>query len=221
MRLLPIVGLWLLLGELGQVISRKSRKTMDANVGLEGSEVKTAPEVSDPNKVVFEHAENGVYRGRMKGHLYHGMGEFHYKNGDVYNGSWEMGFRSGVGTMTYGKANQTYVGMWSYDKREGYGIMTYSSGDVYEGDWKGNKRHGNGNCSYASGDFYAGDWVNDKRHGQGMLRLANRDEYSGEFQFNRFNGKGTMKFANGALYVGDFRSNSREGTGVFTSGEFT
>ena len=55
------------------------------------------------------------YIGEFKEGLFHGEGEFHRTEGDVYKGQYENGKRSGNGTMIY--ANRTKkTGKWKDDK---------------------------------------------------------------------------------------------------------
>ena len=58
--------------------------------------------------------------------------------GDVYEGGFAKGKRSGNGTMYYKKPQQgvVYKGEWAKDKREGYGSVTWPDGTYFQGKWE-------------------------------------------------------------------------------------
>ena len=46
-----------------------------------------------------------------------------FSNGDVYDGCWDNGKRSGFGTLEEAsRKNSKYTGGWRDDKRNGYGV---------------------------------------------------------------------------------------------------
>ena len=77
-------------------------------------------------------------------------GEYHYNNGDEYDGK----FRE--------------------DNKNGGGILKYSNGEKYEGEFEDDKKNGKGkiyiiigNFFFINGDIYDGQYKNDMRHGNG------------------------------------------------------
>ena len=52
------------------------------------------------------------YDGEFLMDAFHGKGTFHYKNGEIYEGSWEKGLRSGTGTLTGPDGKVKYQGEW-------------------------------------------------------------------------------------------------------------
>jgi hypothetical protein len=70
----------------------------------------------------------------------HGVGEFKFSNGNVYEGEFKA------------------------DRINGQGRYTYSEGHVYEGNWKdGDIR---GRCIHANVDIYEGKWKDGRMHGK-------------------------------------------------------
>ena len=55
----------------------------------------------------------------------HGEGRIIYANGDVYEGMWFMGNRSGYGVLTK-RSGDHFEGHWVNDKREGQGSYFYA-----------------------------------------------------------------------------------------------
>ena len=61
-----------------------------------------------------------------------------YSNGDVYEGMWYMG------------------------KRSGYGVLTKRCGDHFEGHWVNDKREGQGSYFFCEKNkIFVGEWVDD------------------------------------------------------------
>ena len=61
-----------------------------------------------------------------------------YSNGDVYEGMWYMG------------------------KRSGYGVLTKRIGDHFEGHWVNDKRQGQGSYFFCEKNkIFVGEWVDD------------------------------------------------------------
>lgn len=72
------------------------------------------------------------------------MGMMRYPNGDIYNGDWYGGERTGVG------------------------FMQYHNGDVYQGRWLADARHGKGRYNWASGEEFLGEF-NENHMVQGIF----------------------------------------------------
>jgi len=111
-----------------------------------------------------------------------GKGLATFPNGDVYDGSYGKGVRSGPGKYTYappplGEEEEApeeppppvavYEGAWKMGHKTGVGTMTYADGSKYQGSWVKGKRQGIGTFYYPNGDIYSGDWEAGKKHGHG------------------------------------------------------
>ena len=59
--------------------------------------------------------------------------------GDVYEGTFENGSKSGYGVLKYA-SGAIYQGQWSLDKANGKGQMRYANGDTYDGYVTSNSR---------------------------------------------------------------------------------
>ena len=77
----------------------------------------------------------------------HGPGTVRFSNGDLYEGSFDLGRRAGTGTMRFADGRR-YTGAWADDRPEGQGVFTYPNGDRYEGSyhrgpasWPGRSHH--------------------------------------------------------------------------------
>ncbi len=57
-----------------------------------------------------------------------------YTNGDVYNGFWCDGKRSGKGIYRT-NSNYEYKGTFFNNKKHGYGLLTFPDGSFYNGEW--------------------------------------------------------------------------------------
>jgi len=107
-----------------------------------------------------------------------GEGKAQFPNGDMYEGQFADGLRSGKGTYTFAAPPpadgedpkpplSVYEGSWKKGLRHGVGMQTFSTGDKYHGSFAAGVRAGQGTMYYANGDIYCGMWSYDKRHGEG------------------------------------------------------
>ena len=100
---------------------------------------------------------------RVVGFEPHGRGKMTYGSGDVYEGDWEGGVRSGFGTVQWANGDG-YTGDWERGEPTGEGARLFANGDAYRGELIDRKRHGMGRCTYADGATFDGYWVNDLWH---------------------------------------------------------
>ncbi|WP_438966274.1 hypothetical protein [Flavobacterium sp.] len=81
----------------------------------------------------------GVFIGQFvnKG-LY--MGVYYFKNGDVYQGTFDFKTNkfSGYGHYQYKESGEFYKGIWANGKQNGRGL-SYSQGNYYKDEWKDDK----------------------------------------------------------------------------------
>jgi hypothetical protein len=94
-------------------------------------------------RVVPTETGQGSYEGGFRFGFNHGQGRKIYPNGDVYEGQWVDGLRSGSGALVFGAGSpwfgDRYEGQWLDDMRHGEGRYTWVFGDVYQGRWDKNE----------------------------------------------------------------------------------
>lgn len=168
-----------------------------------------------------------------------------YRNGDLYSGYMEDGYRHGKGKWTRAEDKYTYDGDWYmskrhghgkeempgkwrfegefYDnKRNGYGKLVCTDGEIYEGEWKDNKKHGHGKKTFASGSRYEGEWSDGLRCGKGIYFNAQSGvTYDGEWKDDKLNGHVVVSYADGRIYEGNFVDSSKIGNGKETAPDGT
>lgn len=93
--------------------------------------------------------EGTSYKGTFDNNVYHGQGEFTWKDGSYYKGSYQFGLKHGQGILFKKSALEgandrwvMYEGDFSEDKKEGYGEIKWSNGSIFKGYFKANERHG-------------------------------------------------------------------------------
>jgi hypothetical protein len=145
----------------------------------------------------------------------------HYKNGDLYNGDYDIVLNNkiGYGVMTY--ENAIYKGNWVKDLKHGEGKMMYHNkkgekDDVYIGNWENDSKNGEGKMTYKNGDIYEGEWKQDEKEGEGMMTYET-SVYHGEWENDKKNGNGMMiyqhKDGKEEEYDGEWKNDIREGEG--------
>lgn len=80
-----------------------------------------------------------------------GKGTFKWNNGEVYEGNWKQGEKSGNGTWK--SQTDSYSGEWASNRQEGFGVHQHLN-SVYEGYFKNFLKHGKGKELFSSGDRY-------------------------------------------------------------------
>ena len=130
-----------------------------------------------------------------------------YSNGDVYEGSFENGFRQGYGEYRY-SGGAVYKGNWVDGVQNGDGCFKDKLGE-YTGSFSGGVFSGQGTYKYANGDVYTGTWKNGKPHGTGKL-TSGGEVYEGSFTNGVINGSGQKTFANGDIVKGTFTNGKLE-----------
>ncbi|KAH3742788.1 phosphatidylinositol 4-phosphate 5-kinase 8 [Pelomyxa schiedti] len=159
-----------------------------------------------------------VYEGEWDRHEWHGRGIWRSPRGtgDVYDGEFDHGKRSGYGRMMFGEHSQgggIYVGGWKDDVFHGRGVRIWDDGTRYEGDWVCGKMHGAGKKWERDGTVIEGVWENGVIK-SGKVTWPNGDEFAGRFSDDGV-GEGNAKFKNsdgrvttsgvGALQKGVFK----------------
>ncbi|HNR87249.1 MAG TPA: hypothetical protein PKM65_02785 [Spirochaetota bacterium] len=95
-------------------------------------------------------------------------GEESYSDGFTLSGSYNEGFRSGKGVMTW-RDGRRYEGEWKDLTAVGKGVMTYPDKRRYVGEFQGDQYHGRGILYHANGSVYRdGPW--DKGVFKGVIK---------------------------------------------------
>lgn len=168
-----------------------------------------------------------------------------YRNGDLYSGYMQDGYRHGKGKWTratdkytydgdwymskrHGHGKEEMPGQWCFEgefyegKRNGFGKLICADGVIYEGGWKDDKKHGYGKMTYASGNRYEGEWVDGLRCGKGIYFNAQSGvTCDGEWNDDKLNGYVVVRYADGRVYEGNFVNNSKIGSGKETAPDGT
>jgi hypothetical protein len=164
-------------------------------------------------------ASGCTYEGEVKGNIMHGNGRYTYPNGDVYEGNFENGKKSGKGslefTSSHTKERILYVGDFDNNIMNGKGTMTFENKSSYVGDFVDGCWDGQGVFYYANGDEYRGGYKNNKKQGFGIFTWADGSSYEGGFAANKWSGKGKYKYSNGDEYVGGYYNGRKHGLGKF------
>ena len=88
--------------------------------------------MGDEEEAPINPATGDVYEGeRNADGKRHGTGVAKYANGDVYEGAYAEGARSGAGKYYFGGKDApkaTYDGMYADNKKSGAGVLTYPDG---------------------------------------------------------------------------------------------
>lgn len=132
-----------------------------------------------------------VYRGEMDSFgRPHGKGSKQHSNGDVYDGNWFNGTRSGDGLMLYSN-DDVYRGRFEKDNFHGRGVLWSADGCEYNGQWDQGVKSGTGSQLYPNGDRYEGDWKENQRTGFGRFVSCQGNEvYCGLWEKDQWHGRG-------------------------------
>jgi hypothetical protein len=164
----------------------------------------------------MEYKDGAVYEGSWQNGQKHSKGEMNYQNGDVYSGQWKNNMRHGKGKLDLANHDR-YIDSFRNDMMQGKkGTYLVANGSKYEGGFVKNQRCGNG--TFTSEDdgkrVSCGQWKDDKLHGKGYREYSNGDKYYGYFKESQRNGEGEMLFASGEYYKGQWREGDMR-QGVF------
>lgn len=165
--------------------------------------------------------------------LYHGKGRVEYRNGEIYQGEFENGRRTGRGTLLqnadegqvlfsignqkfYSTGQVLYTGTWKNGLKHGTDCTeTWNAGHhTYTGDFVAGVRSGRGKYQH-NGSLYEGEFERGLYHGQGKYYDAETGKtYVGQFANNLPSGKGVMVWPDGSRYEGNFVRGKMEGSGT-------
>lgn len=100
------------------------------------------------------------YVGEFVDGVMQGQGRIQFENRMVYEGQWQNGNRTGVGTLWISPTEYVH-GLWKFNELI-RGIHRFENGDWYEGTFKNNKFHGYGRYFHSSGEFFDGEYEDGK-----------------------------------------------------------
>ena len=153
----------------------------------------------------MEYKDGAVYEGSWQNGKKHGIGRMNYENGDVYSGQWKNAMRHGKGQLDLANRDR-YIGYFRNDMMQGKkGTYLVANGSKYEGGFVKNQRCGKGTFTTVDYRVSCGQWKDDKLHGKGYCEYSNGDRYYRYFKESQRNGEGEMLFASSALYAGQWR----------------
>ena len=109
-----------------------------------------------------------VYQGGHFDNYKHGLGVLRYKDGRVFDGSFQLGKIVGKGNLTWADGSK----FWGYFNADGEphgrGKLQLTDGRVYDGDFDGGSIQGHGRMTWPDGSWYLGEWRDGKANGLGM-----------------------------------------------------
>jgi hypothetical protein len=142
----------------------------------------------------------GIYEGEFADNKRHGQGKNTYANGDIYEGGWSGGNKSGDGTF-WNEAEEYYVvGAWRNDRLNGYATRYNAAWEViYQGDFVNDLMQGHGTYYYTDGAMYTGEWHEDKQSGSGEMMYADGGRYAGGWSGGMRSGEGTLFGSDGTV----------------------
>lgn len=141
--------------------------------------------------------ENSQYDGEVQNRKPHGYGIETDIDGNVYEGQFDQGVKSGKGTFRFASDDQVMV-------------------RVYVGDVLNDKFHGKGRIELVNGKTYDGSWVDGVMHGTGTYTWPDGREYSGKFKKGKRHGRGIFKWPDGKVFEGDWDKGKQSGSGTLT-----
>lgn len=180
----------------------------------------------------------GWYEGEFSGRFCNGIGKMEFKNGDIYNGRWDMGEKDGRGTFYYARSGDIYCGEWKEDSRTGRGLYIWNASDArrqellekpdleiddaYLLNLDISEPHSFYYGSFADGYMEEGTyylWKGEMEtvdsNGNLIIAYQRRSYYTGSFKKDRFDGEGIFTYDNGDRFEGTFEAGMLK-TGTFT-----
>ena len=184
-----------------------------------------------------------IYRGGFKADVFHGLGGYFYKNGEVFFGTYADGSLDGPGIYIYGPesgySGDRFIGQFADGERNGHGAYFFADGDIFIGRFVNGLRDGPGTYRFNDGATRHGIWEAGKFSedltspvsGQkdcpasptayfdecvGSFSFDDGDKYVGEFQDDDFHGLGAYYFPDGDMFYGTFRNGKWNGLGIYT-----
>lgn len=101
-----------------------------------------------------------LYIGEFVDGVMQGKGRIQFENRIEYEGQWQNGRRSGIGTL-WMPTGEYIHGLWKFDEII-RGVRRFENGDWYEGTFKNSVFHGFGRYFYSSGTLFDGEFYEGK-----------------------------------------------------------
>lgn len=157
--------------------------------------------------------ENDEVKTSSRGFTGHGTA--YYDNGDIYEGDFIDGIRSGTGIYRYNKSGHRYEGGWEENVKSGIGKQIYNGVGEYHGYWENGRRHGEGRFTYKNGDVYSGWWKYGEKQGYGTYIFKETGmKMTGEWTNGQLL-QGQWIYPNGVYFQGSFERNKPKGPGTW------
>ena len=181
--------------------------------------------------------KTGTYSGETDFGWFDGTGEFSFKTGSFYEGSWDDNQIVGEGVLKSPSEGE-YNGEFKNGKKNGMGTFTWADGSIYEGMWKNDQMSGKGVYKGAGTLAFTGTFkksafetgrctfenttgVYDITYRDGKIQKAkiqfkDGSSYDGTCLETALEGTGKYTYSDGDKYEGSFDDNKRSGSGTYT-----
>ncbi len=134
----------------------------------------------------YRYASNSKYTGQFQNSLRHGKGKMTYQDGNIYEGPFVHGKKSGEnGAMTFAANGDKYVGQWQSDQPNGKGKYYFFTKERYEGDFVNGTFEGQGTMYYPDGARFVGGWSKNRKNGSGIFYAADGREKRGTWAMGK------------------------------------
>jgi hypothetical protein len=163
---------------------------------------------------VFAYADGSKYDGDFEDGELSGLGTWYFPNGDKYVGSFKDNYSHGEGTL-YRADGSKMAGEWIEGEYVG-DKMTNKEG---EGCIAGDCENGFGTYIFKDGEAkYIGAFENSLPNGEGICDYKNGERYQGEWAAGAFEGVGTLTLQDGTKVFGLWKAGTfmgKDHQGVF------
>jgi hypothetical protein len=167
---------------------------------------------------------DGVYHGKIKNGVPHGLGEYTYSDENDATNDIRIGGTWQDGVLISGTRHQSdefvFTGFFHANGHVGEGTMTFRGGVEFHGTFndEGEFKHGRMTHLGIDGDgWYEGDFVDGVRNGTGQLH-EDGVLFTGTWKDDLLHGKGTMALPNGTTYDGTWNDHDFDGSILYSNG---
>lgn len=150
---------------------------------------------------------DGTYVGRMTDGLLHGKGQYTFKNGSKFEGSYVDGFRDGNGKYTHPNGYE-FQGNYFKGSPSGLGVQKEPNGTRYEGGFLNGKRSGAGTLYFTNGSGYKGNFEDGKP--LGLFKSTSLVDADKDYEFK--DGKFVLRSLNADVSVSKIASSAPPGS---------
>ena len=148
---------------------------------------------------------NTLYTGEVFADVPHGFGRAEYENGNIYEGEWNRGKRTGNGKYIWKKGGEWVGEFRDNNFWNGKGTYYFENGDCHEGEVKDGKFNGQGKRVWAQGGEWTGEFKdNDLWNGNGRDYNYKAGYFDGELKNGKLV-KGTYVWHRGGEWTGEFK----------------